>query len=50
MPDFRKLYYMLFNAITDALSVMEQGTDPTAILITAQQNPEETYISKDDSD
>ena len=37
MPDYRKLYSILFNSITDALELLEQGNLETAkaILITA---------------
>ena len=36
MNDYKKLYYILFNAITDAIK----------ILLEAQQKVEEIYISK----
>ena len=48
--DYKKMYFHLFNAITDALRDMENG-DPSAAgqrLIRAQQETEEMYISADD--
>lgn len=46
MPDYEKLYHLLFNAITDALDVLDQGDAQTAraTLIRAQQQAEELYI------
>ena len=48
--DYKKMYFHLFNAITDALGDMENG-DPSAAeqrLIRAQQEAEEMYINADD--
>ena len=48
--DYKKMYFHLFNAITDALRDIENG-DPSAAeqrLIRAQQTTEEMYISADD--
>ena len=47
MPDYEKMYHLLFNAITDALEQIEQqnfgsAKDP---LIAAQQKTEEIYIT-----
>ena len=49
MPDYRKLYSILFNSITDALELLEQGNLETAkaILITAQQKAEDEYIGEE---
>ena len=49
MPDYQKMYSTLFNAITDALENMKQQNYDAAIeiLILAQQNAEEQYISAD---
>ena len=49
MPDYRKLYSILFNSITDALELLEQGNLETAkaILITAQQKSEDEYIGEE---
>ena len=48
--DYKKMYFHLFNAITDALSDMENGYPSAAgqRLIRAQQETEEMYISADD--
>ena len=49
MPDYRKMYCLLFNAITDALEQM--GKDPAKareLLMSAQQQTEELYISAAD--
>lgn len=46
MPDYKKMYLLLFNAVTDALAKMRCGNTDAAemILKTAQQNTEEMYI------
>ena len=46
MPDYEKLYHLLFNAITDALRKIETGDAETArfLLVRAQQQAEELYI------
>ena len=43
MPDFEKMYYHLFNAITDALSELD-AEQARAILMQAQCETEEMYI------
>ena len=45
--EYKKLYHLLFNAITDALEQMESQNFGTAkeTLITAQQEAEELYMS-----
>ena len=47
--DYSKLYYTLFNAITDALEQIEQQNIETAraLLIAAQQKTEEMYITEE---
>ena len=47
MPDYEKMYYLLFNAITDALEQIEQQNFGSAkdLLIAAQQEAEEIYMS-----
>lgn len=51
MADYRKPYFTLFNAITDALRQMAQG-EPYAVvrdtLMEAQQAGEELVISQPD--
>ena len=46
MYTYEKLYHDLFNAITDALRLMDQGRnmEAGALLIRAQQEAEEHYI------
>ncbi|MBQ6432143.1 MAG: hypothetical protein IJJ99_09755 [Oscillospiraceae bacterium] len=46
MPDYEKLYHLLFNAITDALSALEKGRTDSArlLLICAQQTAEARYL------
>lgn len=48
--NYAELYYIVFNAITDALDSMNCGKYATAKLqlIAAQQKAEELYISADD--
>ncbi len=50
MSDFEKLYFTLFNAVTDALAAMEAQNYgmARALLIAAQQNAEETYCKADE--
>ena len=45
-----KLYFFLFNAISDAIQLLEQGAAAQArsLLIAAQQEAEEKYISAPD--
>ncbi len=47
MPDYEKMYHLLFNAITDALEQIEQQNFGSAkdLLIAAQQKTEEIYIT-----
>ena len=47
MPDYKKMYHLLFNAITDALEQIEQQNFGSAkdLLIAAQQQAEEIYIT-----
>lgn len=48
--DYSKLYYTLFNAITDALEQIEQRNFGTvrALLIAAQRKTEEMYIAEEE--
>ena len=48
--DYKKLYFHLFNAATDALRAMEQQNygQAAALLITAQQETEEMYMDAED--
>ena len=47
MPDFKELYFLLFAAMSDAVEQIEATNYGAAkdILIAAQQNTEEIYIS-----
>ena len=47
MEEYKKMYLLLFSAITDALEQMEKQNYDTAkdLLIAAQQKAEEIYIS-----
>ena len=47
MPNYEKMYFMLFNAITDALQLLEEKDIGRAafILAKAQYDAEEEYIS-----
>ena len=51
MADYQKMYAILFNAITDAVALLEQFQpgDARTRLIRVQQAAEEVYLS-DDSD
>ena len=47
---YRKMYYTLFNAVTDALQFMENGYSAEAIdlLKQAQQSTEDQFINAAD--
>lgn len=47
---YKKLYFALFNRITDALSALDAGDIERAkqILIAAQQDSEERYITAEE--
>ena len=47
MEEYKKMYLLLFNTITDALEQMEQQNYGSAkeTLIAAQQQAEEIYIT-----
>ena len=47
--DYSKLYFHLFNAVTDALLAMEQQNygQAAALLIAAQQEAEEMYMNEE---
>ena len=50
MPPYKKMYFHLFNAITDALRALEKGAEPGAvrILIDAQKWGENAYVEAAD--
>lgn len=50
MSYFEKMYFTLFNAVTDALAAMEAQNYGTArtLLIEAQQKAEEAYCKADE--
>lgn len=50
MVDYQKMYYRLFNAITNALEAMNRGetAQASSLLILAQQDTEEEYISAEE--
>ena len=50
MPNYEKMYLMLFNAVTDALEQITTCNYGSArdLLIAAQQKTEEIYISEDE--
>lgn len=49
MPDYQKLYTLLFNACTDAIAQIDAQNYglARAILVDAQQQTEERYISEE---
>ena len=50
MPDFEKMYFLLFNAITDALDALQASNIGLAALVLqrAQAQSEELYIESDE--
>jgi len=49
MPDYQKLYTLLFNSITDAIELLESYDFLAAknVLVQAQQKAEDIYIGDD---
>ena len=47
---YRKMYYTLFNAVTDALNAMEQQNygQARALLVAAQQQSEEIFMDSEE--
>ena len=52
VPDYQKMYTLLFNAATDAIEALEAMNlgQARAILVLAQQQTEEIYLDKDEDD
>lgn len=50
MTDYKAMYLLLFNAITDALEKMDEQNygEACELLIDAQQKAEDIYIDLDD--
>ena len=50
MTDYKAMYLLLFNAVTDALEKMDRQNygEASALLIAAQQKVEELYMDSDD--
>ena len=49
MPDYMKMYAVLFNAITDALNELDHSPEEArSLLIAAQQKTEEIYVEASD--
>ena len=46
MPDYKELYHILFNAVTDALEALDSGDSALAgqLLREAQLRTEELYV------
>ena len=49
MTDYKAMYLLLFNAVTDALEKMDRQNyrEVSALLIAAQQKAEELYMDSD---
>lgn len=49
MTDYKAMYLLLFNAVTDALEKMDGQNygEASALLIDAQQKAEELYMDSD---
>ena len=50
--DYKKLYFHLFNTVTDAIEAIERQNygQAAALLIAAQQETEEMYMDEGDED
>ena len=51
MPDYKEMYYLLFNAVTDAIEALERTNYCFArnILSKAQRKTEELYLKDCDA-
>ena len=51
MPDYQKLYTLLFNAVTDVVEELEALNvgRAKALLVAAQRQAEEQYIESDET-
>ena len=51
MPDYQKMYTLLFNAVTDAVESLEAQNYGAArdVLVTAQRAAEELYIQAEEA-
>ena len=52
MPDYQKLYMLLFNAFTDAIMQIDAQNygSARAVLVKAQQNAEEFYLDDENEE
>ena len=46
MPDYEKLYHIMFNAVTDAIELLPDCA-AKELLMKAQQECEERYVNSD---
>ena len=46
MEIYQRMYYKLFNAVTDAIRILPESSNAAKILIAAQQECEEMYMSE----
>ena len=50
MPDYMKMYSVLFNAVSDAVEILESAPEKAReLLISAQIQTEEIYIETSES-
>lgn len=50
MEIYQRMYYKLFNAVTDAIRILPESSNAAKILIAAQQECEEIFISEDEQE
>ncbi len=50
MADYGRMYYLLFNAVTDALGLLDEKDPAARLLMQAQQDCEELFIHGDKSE
>ena len=48
METYKQMYLRLFNAVTDAIKLLPVDSSAAAILIKAQQDCEEMYLSEEE--
>lgn len=49
MPDFERMYFKLFNALTDVITALEENkvVEAYKISVAAQQESEQIYIGEE---
>lgn len=49
MPDYKAMYYHLFNAMTDAIELLQNAQLETEEMVLSEENPETILFVSEDS-